>query len=77
MAEQELRPLAGESPDALLGLFQGFMGSAAMKAGLDLEIFTHIAHGVDTAEKLAAAKHLTARAARIVGHALVAFGTLG
>jgi C-methyltransferase len=76
MAEQERRPVAGDYPDALLGLFQGFMGSAAMKTGLDLEVFTHIAHGVDTAEKLAAAKHLTVRAARILCDALVAFGAL-
>jgi SAM-dependent methyltransferase len=77
MAEQERGPVAGDSPDALLALFQSFMGTAAMKAGLDLELFTHIANGADTAEKLAAAKHLTVRAARILCDALVAFGTLG
>ena len=73
MAEQH----GFESPQQLIGLLQGFMGSAALKAGLDLEVFTHIAHGTDTAEKLAAAKKIPERAMRILCDALVTFGALG
>lgn len=66
-----------QSPQQLLALFQGFMGSAATRAALDLEVFTHISHGADTAEKLAAPKNVSPRAMRILCDALVAFGVLG
>ena len=65
-----------QSPEQVMALLQGFMGSAALKAGLDLEVFTHIAKGNDTAEKLAAAKGITPRAIRILCDALSAFGVL-
>jgi len=59
-----------------LAVMQGFMGSAALKAALDLEVFTHIAHGATTPEQLAAAKETTPRAMRILCDSLVAFGVL-
>ncbi len=73
MAEQQINPPARQQ---VLSLAQGFMGSAALRTGLDLEIFTQIAHGSDTAEALAAAKNLSVRAVRILCDALVAFGVL-
>lgn len=66
-----------ESPQQVVGLLQGFMGSAALRAALDLEVFTHIAHGTDTAAKLAETKKVPERAMRILCDALVAFGALG
>ncbi len=77
MAEQPQSPPGADSPEKLIGILQSFMGSAALKAGIDLEIFTHISHGADTADKIAAAKGLTPRAARILCDALLAFGVLG
>jgi SAM-dependent methyltransferase len=74
MAEQNP---PGIEPGALMGLMQGALGSAAIKAAIDLEIFTHIAHGTDTAPKLAAAKSLPQRSTRILCDALVALGVLG
>ena len=65
-----------QSPEQVMAILQGFMGSAALKAGLDLEVFTHISKGNDTAEKLAAAKGLTPRAIRILCDALTVFGVL-
>jgi SAM-dependent methyltransferase len=65
-----------QSPEQVMAMLQGFMGSAALKAGLDLEVFTHITKGNDTAEKLAAAKGVTPRAIRILCDALTAFGVL-
>lgn len=73
MAEQRI---AGDSPDGLMAIMQGHTATAAMKAAVDLEIFTHIAHGVDTAEKLADKKSTPARSMRILCDALVAFGLL-
>lgn len=73
MADQ---PTTVQSPQQIVGLLQGFLGSAAMKTGLDLEVFTHVAHGNDTAEKLAAAKNVPVRAMRILCDALVVFGAL-
>ncbi len=65
-----------ENVERTIATLQGFMGSAAMNAGLDLEVFTHIAHGDASAEQLAAAKKTTPRAMRILCDALVAFGLL-
>jgi hypothetical protein len=65
-----------QTPEQVLALLQGFMGTAALKAGLDLEVFTHVAKGTDTAEKIAAAKQVSPRAMRILCDALVVFGVL-
>jgi C-methyltransferase len=73
MAEQTMTP---DDAEKAIGIMQGFMGSAALKAGLDLEIFTHIAHGATTADQLAAAKKTTVRAMRILCDALVAYDLL-
>jgi len=73
MADQQI----SDSPRQIIGVMQGFIGSAALKAGLDLEVFTHIAHGVDTAEALGAAKKVSTRAMRILCDGLVSFGVLG
>ncbi len=72
MAEQTIPVDIGKT----LELLQGFLGSAALKAGLDLEVFTHIANGTTTPEQLAAAKKTTVRAMRILCDALVAHGVL-
>ena len=74
MAKEEPATRPGANPISIL---QGAMGAAAMKAALDLEIFTHIANGADTADKIAAAKHLPVRSTRILCDALVALGVLG
>ncbi len=75
--------MAAEQDDAagqfqrLFGLAQGYIGSAAIKAGIDLHIFTHIAKGADTSGQLAALEKITPRAARILCDALVGLGVLG
>jgi SAM-dependent methyltransferase len=73
MAEQQMTPADAQRA---MGVLQGFMGSAALKAGLDLEVFTHIARGAATAAQLASAKKTTERAMRILCDALVAYGLL-
>ncbi len=72
MADQ----MTPEDAERTIETLAGFMGSAAMKAGLDLEVFTHVAHGDTSAEQLAAAKKTTPRAMRILCDALVVFGLL-
>lgn len=56
---------------------QGHLAAGALKAGIELEIFTYVAHGENTAEQLAAAKHTPVRSMRILCDALVALGLLG
>lgn len=56
---------------------QGHLAAGALKAALELEVFTHVAHGQNTAEQLAAAKHAPVRAMRILCDALVGLGLLG
>jgi SAM-dependent methyltransferase len=73
MADERNDAQVGANPISLL---QGLMGAAAMKAALDLEIFTHIANGADSAEKISAAKHLPLRSTRILCDALVALEVL-
>ncbi len=67
---------AAGSPASLFAMLQGASTAAALKAGIDLEIFTHIAHGANTADKIAAEKKLPVRSTRILCDALVAFGAL-
>ena len=74
MANENTTARPGANPIPIL---QGATGAAAMKAALDLEIFTHIANGADTAEKIATAKHLPERSTRILCDALVALDVLG
>jgi len=74
MAEKE--PTTVGPAQHVVAVLQGYMGSAALKTGLELEVFTHIAHGNDTADKLAAAKKVPMRAMRILCDALSAFGVL-
>lgn len=64
------------SPMSLISMMQGAASTAALKTAIDLEIFTHIAHGDDTAEKIATAKKIPLRSTRILCDALVAFGAL-
>jgi SAM-dependent methyltransferase len=73
MAEQDVESIG---PGAVMTLMQGALGAAALKAAIDLEIFTHIAHGADTAEKIAAAKALPLRSTRILCDALAALRML-
>jgi SAM-dependent methyltransferase len=68
--------IAGDSPDTLMAIIQGHVTTAAIKAAVDLELFTHIAHGLDTAEQLAEKKGTPARSMRILCDALVGFGLM-
>jgi SAM-dependent methyltransferase len=65
------------TPQQVFAMMSGYIVSGAIKAALELEVFTHIANGNDTAEKIAAAKKTTPRAMRILCDVLVAQGLLG
>jgi len=62
--------------DQVFQTMGGYMASAAVKAGLDLELFTHISKGANFLEELATTKSVSPRAIRILCDALVAFGIL-
>ena len=50
MSRAQLSVARIDEAERTLGVMQGFMGSAALKAGLDLEGFAHIAQGPDGAD---------------------------
>jgi trans-aconitate methyltransferase len=58
----------------LMSIAQGHLAAGALKAALELEVFTLIAHGVDTAAALAEAKKAAPRAMRLLCDALVGLG---
>lgn len=60
----------------LMSIAQGHLAAGALKAALELEIFTLIAHGIDTPAGLAEAKKAAPRAMRLLCDALVGLGLL-
>ena len=60
------------NPQSLQQLLFAFVKSGLLKTAVDLELFTHIAHGRRTAPEIAAAAGADARAVRIVLDALCA-----
>lgn len=60
------------SLDALLDLLFSFVRTGVVKAAIDLDLFTYIARGSDTAETLSRATHADERGIRILLNALVA-----
>jgi len=64
------------TPQQLFEMINGYVVSGAIKAALDLEVFTLIANGKNTADQIAGAQKITPRAARILCDVLVAQGLL-
>jgi len=60
------------NPDALFLSLFAFVRTGVLKAAVDLELFTHIAHGKRSAEDIARAAYADERAVRILLDALVA-----
>jgi ubiquinone/menaquinone biosynthesis C-methylase UbiE len=58
------------------GLFFGYQTTAALKAAVELDLFTSIAEGADTPEAIAARTGAAARGARILADYLVVRGYL-
>jgi SAM-dependent methyltransferase len=67
---------AASMKDSPMTIFQGAAGAAALKAALDLEVFTRIAHGEDSVDALAKGTQAPARSMRILCDALTVFGVL-
>ena len=66
----------GQDPNALQQLMFAFLKSALLRTAIDLELFTHIAHGQKTPSALASAAGADERGVRIVADALSAIGLL-
>jgi SAM-dependent methyltransferase len=64
------------SPERVIGAFQAFHSTAAVKAGVELDLFTAIGEGVDTARALATRCHAAERGIRILCDYLVVQGFL-
>lgn len=63
-------------PNALQQLMFAFLKSALLRTAIDLELFTHVAHGRRTAAAIATASGADERGVRIVADALSAIGLL-
>ena len=56
----------GPNPERLFQVLTAYQASAALKAAIDLDIFTAVAEGADTAAALAASRGVAERGARIL-----------
>jgi 2-polyprenyl-3-methyl-5-hydroxy-6-metoxy-1,4-benzoquinol methylase len=69
-------PMAAVSPAFFFEHVSGFQRTAVLKTALDLDLFTILADGPQTADALAEQTGAAVRGIRIVSNALVAFGLL-
>lgn len=65
------------SPALFFDTINAFQRTEALKAAIELDLFTHVAAGEDTAERLAAACGAAPRGVRILADYLVIVGFLG
>ena len=72
----QAQPAATPNPNLIFETFNAFQRSAALKGAVDLEIFTAIAEGADTVERLAKHCHASTRGIRMLCDALVTYGLL-
>lgn len=63
-------------PDEILDMAGSFWVSAILKAGIELDVFSEIAAGNDTVEKVASSIKASERGVRILLNALLAFGII-
>src|SRR5436305_4658142 len=68
--------MANNSPDLFMDAVLGYQQTAAIRAALDLDLFTEIARGNATAESLAQATGAAVRGVRILCNYLVVRGHL-
>ena len=64
------------NPGLIMDTILAFQRSAALKAAVELDLFTHIAHGANTAESLANSAGASVRGTRILCDYLVVCGLL-
>ena len=69
-------PADTPSPAAIFGALNGFQQTAALKTAIELDVFTHIGAGANTAEALGRACGCSERGVRSLSNALVALGLL-
>lgn len=71
--DKDIQDIDGELTASLMG---AFMSSAALKAGIELDVFTAVSKGATSAELLAKHTNTSFHAMRILADALVAYGLL-
>ena len=77
MVERDLsQALGAVRPDEILDMAGSFWVSAILKAGIELDVFTEIAAGNDTVEKVASSIKASGRGVRILLNALCALGII-
>ena len=78
MTESTTMPAATLMPDPgpIMQAMSAFWVSGAFRGAIDLDLFTHVARGADTAEKLAQATGATLRGVRAIADAMVSLGLL-
>jgi DNA-binding IclR family transcriptional regulator len=76
MSAEQLASASDVNPAAIVDAMLGFHKTAALKAAIELDLFTAIAAGSDTPELLAGATGSAERGVRILGDFLTAHGFL-
>jgi SAM-dependent methyltransferase len=66
----------GPSPERIMGILNGFQGSAMLKAGIDLGLFTAIGAGAGTPAEIAAACQATTHGIEALCDSLTVMGLL-
>jgi ubiquinone/menaquinone biosynthesis C-methylase UbiE len=71
-------PMTADEPSlaSLWDAFTGYQRTAAIKAAIELDVFTHVAAGADTIEAVAGAAHVAPRGVRALLNHLVMDGLL-
>jgi ubiquinone/menaquinone biosynthesis C-methylase UbiE len=69
-------PPPGPSPASIFDTLNAFQRTEALKAAVDLELFTHVAAGLQTAGQIAQACRASARGVRILADYLTIMGFL-
>src|ERR1700732_733214 len=70
------QPAPGPSPVQIFSTVQGYQRAFALKAAVDLDLFTAIAKGSHTAAEVAKACNASERGVRILSDSLVVMGFL-
>ena len=71
-----MQPQHGPSPALFFDTVNAFQRTEALRAAIELDLFTHVAAGHNTAEQIAAACNASARGVRILADYLAIAGFL-
>ncbi len=76
MERESKTPEAVQDPGPIMQVLTGYWASSALKAAMDLDLFTHVGRGHDTVEAIAGAAAASRRGVRTIADAMCSLGFL-